>query len=75
VLNTDLVQLKPTSIQGGGNIDWMDGSYRPWQISLQWDLLKRKPAASCAGQPEGQPGRDLFGPKMRKKMRWGSKRQ
>ena len=70
LVNTDLVQLEPTALQGGGAWDWMEGSYRPWQFSISWDLLKKRPAASCVGAPDGQPGRDLFGPKMRKKMRW-----
>ncbi|MDA0302746.1 MAG: hypothetical protein O3B45_00175 [Bacteroidetes bacterium] len=70
LVNTDLVQLQPTAFQGGGAWDWMEGSYRPWQFSISWDLLKRRPAASCVGAPAGQPGRDLFDPKMRKKMRW-----
>ena len=69
-VNTDLVQLEPTALQGGGAWDWMEGSYRPWQFCISWDLLKKRPAASCVGAPDGQPGRDLFGPKMRKKMRW-----
>ena len=56
--------------RGDGAWDWMEGSYRPWQFSISWDLLKKRPAASCVGAPDGQPGRDLFGPKMRKKMRW-----
>ena len=68
--NTDLVQLEPTARQGGGAWDWMEGSYRPWQFCISWDLLKKRPAASCVGAPKGQPGKDLFGPKMRKKMRW-----
>ena len=70
LVNTDLVQLEPTTLQGGGAWDWMVGSYRPWQFSISWDLLKKRPAASCVGAPDGQPGRDLVGPKMRKKMRW-----
>tara|TARA_B110000285_G_scaffold234928_1_gene313728 strand:+ start:1384 stop:2262 length:879 start_codon:yes stop_codon:yes gene_type:complete len=70
LINTDFIQLQPTAIQGGGAWDWMEGSYRPWQFSISWDLLKRRPAASCVGAPSGQPGRDLFDPKMRKKMRW-----
>ena len=69
VVNTDLIQLKPTTKQGGGAWDWMEGSYRPWQCTIAWDLLKKRPPASCVGAPQGQPGRELFGPKMRKKMR------
>jgi hypothetical protein len=70
LVNTDLIQLKPTANQGGGAWDWMESSYRPWQFMVSWDLQKKRAAASCVGAPQGKPGRNLFDSKMRKKMSW-----
>lgn len=75
MFNTDWLQLIPVGANGGAAMDWMSGHYRPWNASLTWDIMRRKPAESCVGTPEGQPGKDLFGPKMRKKARWFKRRR
>lgn len=65
--------LNATSSTGRmSSFDWMAGSYRPWSVMLCLDLQQPRPATRC-GQTTGsvhQPGRNLFGPVMRKRYGW-----
>lgn len=73
MISTRAFQLHPVSRSGKANaFDWMSGSYRPWSLMLALDLQQPRPPTQC-GQPSGsihQPGRNLFGPVMRKRYRW-----
>lgn len=73
MISTRAFQLHQVSRSGKVNaFDWMSGSYRPWSLILALDLQQPRPPTQC-GQNSGsihQPGRNLFGPVMRKRYRW-----
>lgn len=75
MVNTRAVQLNAGSVSGrSSSFDWMAGTYRPWSIQLCLDLQQPRPATRC-GETSGsvhQPGRNLFGPVMRKRYRWSN---
>lgn len=72
---TRAFQLNAGSSTGrSSSFDWMAGTYRPWSIQLCLDLQQPRPATRC-GETTGsvhQPGRNLFGPVMRKRYRWSN---
>jgi hypothetical protein len=75
VVSTRALQLAPISSTGkGASHDWLAGSYRPWSVSLNLDLQQPRPPARCGESPSAvhQPGRNLFGPVMRKRFNWSS---
>lgn len=75
ILGTRAAQLGGSSSTGrSSSFDWMAGTYRPWSIQLCLDLQQPRPATRC-GETTGsvhQPGRNLFGPVMRKRYRWSN---
>lgn len=75
MVGTRAAQLNARSSTGrSSSFDWMAGTYRPWSIQLCLDLQQPRPATRC-GETTGsvhQPGRNLFGPVMRKRYRWSN---
>ena len=75
MVSSRALQLAPISSDGrGASHDWLAGSYRPWSVSLKLDLQQPRPPARCGESPSAvhQPGRNLFGPVMRKRFNWSS---
>ena len=66
ILSTDLLQLHPEFASGASFVH-LHTPYRPFALSLRYEFQPLRPPVRCAGTPEGQPGKHLFDPKMRKK--------
>jgi len=65
--NYDALQLRPFAEEGDGRVQWYEGQYQPWNVTLNWDLLRPKPAIDCAKPPaKDRPGEVLFGDQMEK---------
>ncbi len=63
----DAVQLSPFAEEGDGRVQWYDGQFQPWNLTLQWDLLRAKSAIDCAKPPaKDRPAEVLFGSEMEK---------
>lgn len=75
MVGTRAAQLNAGSSTGrSSSFGWMAGSYRPWSLQLCLDLQQPRAATRC-GETTGsvhQPGRNLFGPVMRKRYRWSN---
>ncbi|MDA0945873.1 MAG: hypothetical protein O2791_02395 [Bacteroidetes bacterium] len=56
--------LRPLSA-GVAGLDWMQGSYRPWRVSVHADLYRRKPAEGCAAPTRSTSSKTLWDPKMK----------
>lgn len=71
ILSTDLLQLSPwntaASYTSRASFVHLHTPYRPFALSLRYEFQPLRPPVRCAGTPEGQPGKHLFDPKMRKK--------
>ena len=46
-------------------LDWMQGTYRPWRVSLHHDLVPPKPQEGCAAPTRSTASKTLFDPKMK----------
>ena len=63
----DAVQLSPFAEEGDGRVQWYSGQFQPWNLALQWDLLRAKPEVDCAKPPaKDRPAEVLFGSDMEK---------
>lgn len=51
---------------GLDGLDWMQGTYRPWRVSLHHDLFQPKPQEGCAAPTHSKASKTLFDPKMGK---------
>ena len=72
----DGLQLAPLAEEGDGRIQWYEGDYQPWNLTLQCDLLRPKPPEECAKPPsQDRPGEVLFGDQMEKDRRKHLKKQ
>jgi len=72
----DGLQLAPLAEEGNGRVQWYEGHYQPWNLTLQWDLLRSKPLEDCAKPPsQDRPGEVLFGDQMQKDRRKQLKKQ
>jgi len=72
----DGLQLAPLAEEGDGRVQWYEGHYQPWNLTLQWDLLRSKPVEDCAKPPsQDRPGEVLFGDQMQKDRRKQLKKQ
>ena len=72
----DGLQLAPLAEEGDGRVQWYEGHYQPWNLTLQWDLLRAKPVEDCAKPPsQDRPGEVLFGDQMQKDRRKQLKKQ
>jgi hypothetical protein len=72
----DGLQLAPLAEEGDGQVQWYEGHYQPWNLTLQWDLLRSKPLEDCAKPPsQDRPGEVLFGDQMQKDRRKQLKKQ
>lgn len=72
----DGLQLAPFAEEGNGRVQWYEGQFQPWNLSLQWDLLRPKPLEDCAKPPaKERPSEVLFGEQMEKDRRKQKKRQ
>jgi hypothetical protein len=66
ILSTDLLQLHP-EFASGASFFLLHTPYRPFALSLRYEFQPLRPPVRCAGTPEGQPGKHLFDPEMRKR--------
>jgi len=72
-LSTEALQLgkAPTTepfrpLQAGvAGLDWMQGSYRPWRVSVHADMYRRKPEGGCAAPTRSTSSKTLWDPKMK----------
>ena len=72
----DGLQLAPLAEEGDGRVQWYEGHYQPWNLTLQWDLLRPKPLEDCAKPPsQDRPGEVLFGDQMQKDRQKQLKKQ
>jgi len=72
----DGLQLAPLAEEGDGRVQWYEGHYQPWNLTLQWDLLRPKPIEDCAKPPsQDRPGEVLFGDQMQKDRQKQLKKQ
>ena len=72
----DGLQLAPLPEEGDGRVQWYEGHYQPWNLTLQWDLLRPKPLEDCAKPPsQDRPGEVLFGDQMQKDRQKQLKKQ
>ena len=72
----DGLQLAPLAEEGDGRVQWYEGHYQPWNLTLQWDLLRLKPLKDCAKPPsQDRPGEVLFGDQMQKDRQKQLKKQ
>jgi len=72
----DGLQLAPLAEEGDGRVQWYEGHYQPWNLTLQWDLLRPKPLEDCAKPPsQDRPGEVLFGNQMQKDRQKQLKKQ
>ena len=72
----DGLQLAPLAEEGDGRVQWYEGHYQPWNLTLQWDLLRTKPLEDCAKPPsQDRPGEVLFGDQMQKDRQKQLKKQ
>ena len=72
----DGLQLAPLAEEGDGQVQWYEGHYQPWNLTLQWDLLRPKPLEDCAKPPSpDRPGEELFGDQMQKDRQKQLKKQ
>jgi len=72
----DGLQLAPLAEEGDGRVQWYEGHYQPWNLTLQWDLLRPKPTEDCAKPPsQDRPGEVLFGDQMQKDRQKQLKKQ
>ena len=63
----DVVRVVYADVRG---LNWMQGGYRPWRVTLTHDLFRRKPAENCANPTRSEASKTLFDPK---KMKGGKK--
>ena len=63
----DVVRVVDADVRG---LNWLQGGYRPWRVTLTHDLFRRKPAESCANPTRSEASKTLFDPK---KMKGGKK--
>ncbi len=72
----DGLQLAPLAEEGDGRVQWYEGQYQPWNLTLQWDLLRAKPLEDCAKPPaQDRPSEVLFGDQMQKDRKKQMKKQ
>lgn len=72
----DGLQLAPFAEEGDGRVQWFEGQFQPWNLTLQWDLLRPKALEDCAKPPaKDRPGEVLFGEQMEKDRRKHKKQQ
>ena len=72
----DGLQLAPLAEEGDGRVQWYEGHYQPWNLTLQWDLLRPKTLEDCAKPPsQDRPGEVLFGDQMQKDRQKQLKKQ
>jgi hypothetical protein len=72
----DGLQLAPFAEEGDGRVQWYEGQFQPWNLTVQWDLLRPKPLEDCAKPPaRDRPGEVLFGEQMEKDRRKQKKKQ
>ena len=73
---SDGLQLAPLAEEGDGRVQWYEGHYQPWNLTLRWDLLRPKPLEDCAKPPsQDRPGEVLFGDQIQKDRRKQLKKQ
>ena len=46
-------------------LNWLQGGYRPWRVTLTHDLFRRKPAESCANPTRSEASKTLFDPEIK----------
>lgn len=72
----DGLQLAPLAEEGDGRVERYEGRYQPWNLTLQWDLLRSKPLEDCAKPPsQERPSEVLFGDQMKKDRQKQLKKQ
>ena len=59
----DVVRVVDADVRG---LNWLQGGYRPWRVTLTHDLFRRKPAESCANPTRSEASKTLFDPKKMK---------
>lgn len=73
-VDADILQLaqaaqpEVTRTQDAGidGLNWMQGAYRPWRVTLHHDLFQPKPEEGCAAPTRSKESKTLFDPKMKK---------
>lgn len=78
----DALQLRPFAEEGDGRVQWFEGQYVPWNVTIHWDLLSKLPPQLCEQNPRKPPGEgdgfreSLFGDEMTKsKKKKGKKKK
>lgn len=80
-LTTDLLQFAPLAEERGAAMDVLRQGYRPWTLSLKWDLQQVRPPLACTMPvtdpfaPREKRGTQLFEEDMRPKKKKRKKRR